>query len=227
MSGFLTLSDFESHIQGGHSEEVLFTNHLRDEKYSVETKSEPLIAMTSPKEKASKVPVNNPYHGVKRSLPCPNDPDEFKSKQTNPCLVTNSNSKPKRSDDSITRVSGQNKHLLNHSGRKVFVCDQCDKGFTQKSTLNTHLLIHKGVKSFVCNHCNKGFSQKSTLRGHLLIHTGKKPYVCDHCNKGFSHKTNLKSHLLTHTGVKPFLCNHCNKGFSLKGNLQKHLKKHS
>ena len=68
LSGFLTLSDFETHKQEDHSEEVLFTCPLRDEKYSIETKSEPHIDLTP-----SKVSVHHRY-GLRWSLRCLNDP---------------------------------------------------------------------------------------------------------------------------------------------------------
>ena len=226
LSGFLTLSDFEIHIQEGHSEEVLFTSFLSDQKYSVENKSEALIAMTPQWKKASKVTLHNRYNAGTPSLPCSNDQEKLKSKR----LGNHSNNKPTgekhfvcdHCDKGFSRKADFKRHLIIHTTEKPFVCDQCHKRFSRKDHLERHLLNHTDEKPFVCDHCDKRFSRKADFKTHLIIHTSEKPFICDQCEKSFSKKGDLNRHLLIHTGQKSFVCDQCNKCFTQKSSLKTH-----
>ena len=89
--------------------------------------------------------------------------------------------------------------MENHSGKKKFICQHCNKSLSSKASLNQHIRIHTGEKPFKCNHCDRAFAAKSTLTSHLKMHTeGKKTFECQHCNKLFSWRSSLDRHMKTH-----------------------------
>ncbi|XP_071968940.1 uncharacterized protein [Engystomops pustulosus] len=127
-----------------------------------------------------------------------------------------------------TESSGTAKNIIiSHTGKLLFICSECGKGFYHKSHLASHQRIHTGEKPFSCTECGKCFLTMRNLVSHQIIHTGEKPYSCSECGKGFSQKSDLTKHQRIHTGEKPFSCSECGKGFSQKSHLAKHQRTHT
>ena len=79
-------------------------------------------------------------------------------------------------------------HIMKkHSGKKAYLCTECDKPFIQEADLKRHLLTHRGKKEHKCDECGKSFVQSAHLNRHLLIYTGKKYtnaiHVVNHSHK--------------------------------------------
>ncbi|XP_026476342.1 zinc finger protein 675-like, partial [Ctenocephalides felis] len=106
---------------------------------------------------------------------------------------------PAREQISHLNESGNQKrnirsHTAKGPGKRLHVCQICDKKFTQSSNLNQHMLIHTGKRPHVCQICDKKFTQSSSLNRHMLIHTGKRPHVCQICDKKFTQSSSLNRH---------------------------------
>lgn len=89
-------------------------------------------------------------------------------------------------------------HMVRHSVKKRYQCDQCEKQFRGKPQLNQHLLVHSGQKPFICSICGKSFNNLYNLQVHERIHKGNRCHICEICGKGFLERSYLKKHLLVH-----------------------------
>ncbi len=92
-------------------------------------------------------------------------------------------------------------------------CQQCDRLFKNLGDLKRHILIHTGEKLFQCSVCLRRFRIKSSLTRHSHLHSGIKPLKCNLCEKSFVHRQALTIHVRSHTGEKPYQCPHCEKAF--------------
>ncbi|XP_046405127.1 oocyte zinc finger protein XlCOF6-like isoform X2 [Ischnura elegans] len=118
-------------------------------------------------------------------------------------------------------------HMKQHSGI-TYKCPQCPKEFTQETLRDRHVLIHTGERVFQCASCPKAFKTKSDLRLHTRSHTGVKPHECRVCGKCFSVSSNLIHHMRgVHAGERPFSCDTCAKTFKSKASLQQHMETHT
>ena len=70
---------------------------------------------------------------------------------------------------------------------------------------------HSTKKTFECNHCNKVFPKNYLLLIHLNSHTGEKPFRCSLCSQRYANPSSLDIHLKTHDGENPFSCQYCGK----------------
>ncbi|CAO2642047.1 Zinc finger protein 13 [Lemmus lemmus] len=113
------------------------------------------------------------------------------------------------------------------TGKKIYMCTQCGKGFSWHSHLVTHRRTHTGEKPYTCTDCGKRFGRSSHLIQHQIIHTGEKPYTCPSCWKSFSHHSTLIQHQRIHTGEKPYVCDHCAKRFTRRSDLVTHQGTHT
>lgn len=117
-------------------------------------------------------------------------------------------------------------------GKKIHVCQYCDKQFDHFGHFKEHLRKHTGEKPFECPNCHERFARNSTLKCHLTAcQSGvgakkgrKKLYECQVCNSVFNSWDQFKDHLVIHTGEKPNHCTVCDVWFMQSNELRKHLK---
>ncbi|XP_019373455.1 PREDICTED: zinc finger protein 131 isoform X3 [Gavialis gangeticus] len=117
-------------------------------------------------------------------------------------------------------------------GKKIHVCQYCDKQFDHFGHFKEHLRKHTGEKPFECPNCHERFARNSTLKCHLTAcQSGagakkgrKKLYECQVCNSVFNSWDQFKDHLVIHTGEKPNHCTFCDLWFMQGSELRRHLK---
>uniref|UniRef100_A0A8C9A8F2 Zinc finger protein 131 n=1 Tax=Prolemur simus TaxID=1328070 RepID=A0A8C9A8F2_PROSS len=115
-------------------------------------------------------------------------------------------------------------------GKKIHMCQYCEKQFDHLGHFKEHLRKHTGEKPFECPNCNEKFARNSTLKCHFIAcQTGVakkgrgKLYECQVCNSTFSNWDKFKDHLVIHTGAKPNHCSLCDLWFVQADELKKHL----
>ncbi|OCT98757.1 hypothetical protein XELAEV_18010991mg [Xenopus laevis] len=116
-------------------------------------------------------------------------------------------------------------------GKKIHVCQYCDKQFDHFGHFKEHLRKHTGEKPFECPNCHEHFARNSTLKCHLSAcqygvgakKGRKKLYECQVCNSIFNCWDQFKDHLVLHTGEKPNHCTLCDMWFMQGNELRKHL----
>ncbi|XP_069483318.1 zinc finger protein 131 isoform X3 [Ambystoma mexicanum] len=126
--------------------------------------------------------------------------------------------------------SGANKKQ--RPGKKIHVCQYCDKQFDHFGHFKEHLRKHTGEKPFQCPNCHERFARNSTLKCHLTAcQSGigakkgrKKLYECQVCNSVFNSWDQFKDHLVLHTGDKPNHCTLCDLWFMQGSELRRHLR---
>ncbi|XP_031950968.1 zinc finger protein 131-like isoform X1 [Corvus moneduloides] len=117
-------------------------------------------------------------------------------------------------------------------GKKIHICQYCDKQFDHFGHFKEHLRKHTGEKPFECPNCHEHFARNSTLKCHLTAcQSGagakkgrKKLYECQVCNSMFNSWDQFKNHLVIHTGDKPNHCTLCDLWFMQGSELRRHLK---
>nr|XP_041567042.1 zinc finger protein 131 isoform X2 [Taeniopygia guttata] len=117
-------------------------------------------------------------------------------------------------------------------GKKIHVCQYCDKQFDHFGHFKEHLRKHTGEKPFECPNCHERFARNSTLKCHLTAcQSGagakkgrKKLYLFQVCNSVFNSWDQFKDHLVIHTGDKPNHCTLCDLWFMQGSELRRHLK---
>lgn len=117
------------------------------------------------------------------------------------------------------------------AGKKIHICQYCDKQFDHFGHFKEHLRKHTGEKPFECSNCHERFARNSTLKCHLTAcQTGvgakkgrKKLYECQVCNSVFNSWDQFKDHLVIHTGDKPNHCTLCDLWFMQGNELRRHL----
>ncbi|KAI5945031.1 Zinc finger protein 664 [Manis javanica] len=72
-------------------------------------------------------------------------------------------------------------------------------GNPQKEELHIHWRDHTGEKVYKCDDCGKDFSTTTKLNRHKKIHTVEKPYKCYECGKAFNWSSHLQIHMRVHT----------------------------
>merc|ERR1712179_412415 len=117
------------------------------------------------------------------------------------------------------------KHVMKHTAKKAFACDQCDFRTTKSRILVTHKMRHSGEKPFECDQCDFKTAHSKNLIAHKMGHTGEKPFKCDQCSFQTRHSRSLAEHKRGHGGEKPFDCKICGYETAFAGNLRKHKKK--
>ncbi|XP_016054169.1 PREDICTED: zinc finger protein 131 isoform X2 [Miniopterus natalensis] len=118
------------------------------------------------------------------------------------------------------------------TGKKIHICQYCEKQFDHFGHFKEHLRKHTGEKPFECPNCHERFARNSTLKCHLTAcQTGvgakkgrKKLYECQVCNSVFNSWDQFKDHLVIHTGDKPNHCTLCDLWFMQGNELRRHLR---
>ncbi|XP_032967002.1 zinc finger protein 131 isoform X1 [Rhinolophus ferrumequinum] len=117
------------------------------------------------------------------------------------------------------------------TGKKIHICQYCEKQFDHFGHFKEHLRKHTGEKPFECPNCHERFARNSTLKCHLTAcQTGvgakkgrKKLYECQVCNSVFNSWDQFKDHLAIHTGDKPNHCTFCDLWFMQGNEFRRHL----
>ena len=126
-----------------------------------------------------------------------------------------------------------NRHILFHSDKRQFVCEECNKQFQLQSILTTHKnTVHSTDRPFVCprSDCKKRFKTESNLQTHKRSHSSIIGFECDICNKRFESRKGFRYHRsYVHSNDRPFVCpqNNCNKRFKTEKYLNYHKRSHS
>eukprot|EP00072_Mus_musculus_P068997 XP_017170760.1 PREDICTED: zinc finger protein 431-like isoform X1 [Mus musculus] len=77
------------------------------------------------------------------------------------------------------------RYVNNHSGEKLYECNECSKAFSCPSHLQSHKRRQIGEKTHEHNQCGKAFPTPSHLQYHKRTYTGEKPYECHQCGQAF------------------------------------------
>ena len=115
-----------------------------------------------------------------------------------------------------------NRHMITHTGEKLFKCVVCDREFGIRSSYMRHLLMH--TREEKCCMCPRNFKSKKGLESHLKIHDAANTHKCDICGSLFISLDALRKHNRSHTGEKPFKCDECGKAFTQSGYRNKHIR---
>jgi len=136
---------------------------------------------------------------------------------------------------SFSRPSRLETHILSHTGKRPFVCENpdCDKSFTRAAHLKRHEIVnHSGASTpkhnLECSYekCEATFSNKYSLAKHVKRFHETKQYKCDRCEKSFHKHHLLRNHQREHTGSKPLECPSCEKAFEWPFELKRHIRSH-
>ncbi|CAH1788155.1 unnamed protein product [Owenia fusiformis] len=116
------------------------------------------------------------------------------------------------------------RHNVQHTGSRNFICDICNKAFGLSSTLNRHKVVHadESQRKHKCPTCDKAFHLSGVLRDHIKTHTRDVTFDCAHCGKKFLKKTNLGHHLDVMHTEKSISCGSCPKKFPTESILKAH-----
>ncbi|CAL4120913.1 unnamed protein product [Meganyctiphanes norvegica] len=110
-----------------------------------------------------------------------------------------------------------------HPGEMPFVCQYCDDRFLLASQLKRHLLVHTGDKVFKCSHCKFVGSRRHYLRQHLLkMHVNRDGMKCGLCEVKFESEGEIRKHMMVHLGRKILTCKTCNYKCFYKNALKTH-----
>ncbi len=127
------------------------------------------------------------------------------------------------------------RHLLTHTGAKLFSCAQCSAKFRREQQLREHearghgRLYHRvrehGVWSFECGvrGCAKKFGSEAEARDHGA--SQHSAHVCTACNRTFDSRAGLKFHVDSQHERKTFGCTLCTREYTQRSSLNFHMKK--
>ncbi|CAH2251422.1 zinc finger protein 431-like [Pararge aegeria] len=71
------------------------------------------------------------------------------------------------------RQSDVRKHMVKHTGDRIFQCEVCLKSYGRRNTLREHMRIHADDRRFKCVYCGQAFVQKCSWRGHMRAKHGE------------------------------------------------------
>jgi len=114
-------------------------------------------------------------------------------------------------DKSFSNSSALCRHKRRvHSNVRPYHCPDCGLTFTTNVELKRHVLIHTGAKMYSCKHCSDCFAWRDEYKEHQLkSHSEGTWFTCEVCHKKFSRSDDLKKHVLRHEDVKPYAGSEC------------------
>ncbi|KAH9383046.1 hypothetical protein HPB48_023768 [Haemaphysalis longicornis] len=123
-------------------------------------------------------------------------------------------------------------HVVGHTNRKSYSCEQCQKSFRRREYLDNHLKTHNSTeRPLQCSDCGLSFSKRANLNRHLKSQhraaagdDEAKGNECATCGKHFARADSLARHAVVHTGERRFECTTCCKKFSYATSLREHEK---
>ncbi|NXE42602.1 ZN131 protein, partial [Ptilorrhoa leucosticta] len=80
------------------------------------------------------------------------------------------------------------RYLRESALKQHFTCHHLDEGGASKKQ-------RPGKKIHVCQYCDKQFDHFGHFKEHLRKHTGEKPFECPNCHERFARNSTLKCHL--------------------------------
>lgn len=115
-------------------------------------------------------------------------------------------------------------HCAKHSGKTLYQCKLCQKGFIQYASWSKHMeFTHKQYKEIItCHHCGKLIKGSGSFKRHLKSHSDIRKFQCDICKKMYKTKCTLQNHMNTHKD-KNFTCEICAKIFHTASGLWIHI----
>ncbi|XP_063286880.1 zinc finger protein 646 [Pelobates fuscus] len=143
-----------------------------------------------------------------------------------PCALTESESGTSSNKES----QGTGSELVEHTGKKVYECDLCDKTYRHSGSLINHKRTHQ-TGDYTCSVCSKHVRNLAALKNHLRIHhkvrreksdgndnsgylysnmyfsqDNKRIFGCPSCEEIFPSEEHLLAHQDTHmeVGVPPW-----------------------
>merc|ERR1712179_853814 len=130
------------------------------------------------------------------------------------------------------------KHVMKHTAKKAFACDQCDFRTTKSRILVTHKMRHSGEKPFKCDQCTFQTRHSVALMRHKRRHSVEKSVKavfdqapkllkCPFCDYKFRGEAQFSRHVRKHTGEKPFECDQCDFKTAHSKNLIAHKMGHT
>merc|ERR1712179_674340 len=130
------------------------------------------------------------------------------------------------------------KHVMKHTAKKAFACDQCDFRTTKSRILVTHKMRHSGEKPFKCDQCTFQTRHSVALMRHKRRHSVEKSVKavfdqapkllkCPFCDYKFRGEAQFSRHVRKHTGEKPFECDQCSFQTRHSRSLAEHKRGHS
>nr|XP_026489421.1 zinc finger protein 93-like isoform X1 [Vanessa tameamea] len=82
-----------------------------------------------------------------------------------------------------------------HLMERQHTCTVCDMKFFRQSEVTKHMVKHTGVRMFQCEVCSKSYGRRNTLREHMRIHTNDRRFKCEHCGQAFVQKCSWRGHM--------------------------------
>lgn len=127
-------------------------------------------------------------------------------------------------DDRFLLATQLKRHLLVHTGDKLYKCSKCRFVGNKRHYLRQHLLkMHVNRDDMKCDLCDTDFESEGEIRKHMMIHLGRKVLTCKTCNYKCFYKNALKTHACKKQRYK---CDLCKKNFHGRRALDKHMKSH-
>ncbi len=140
-------------------------------------------------------------------------------------------------------------HYVIRGGKKLLVCEVCERIFSSRNHLMKHMEIHTGVKVHQCSTCSETFNRKYLLDEHKKVHSikmedaaGKLSSIspryshrksqrearvrCGSCSVWLSPRA-VDLHASCHLAGKTYICHWCHEGYYNSSALNEHLKSHA
>lgn len=118
----------------------------------------------------------------------------------------------------------KNRHELERSGTKAYLCEQCGKVLSH-GTRTRHLKTHMAdrARNNVCEICGKGFHSREGLKHHQEVHDEKRTFDCRYCPRKYKTMYGRTRHERLHFAIQAEKCKTCGEKFKDLADLKNHL----